>query len=425
MGISGKSAALYLLNTGYRVIGIDKAFDVLKISKEILSLQEKGLVFLSEESDIDFSSIDLVVLSPGIPPSHRIYQKALSCKKKIIGEVELAMQALKNNYVIGITGTNGKTTVTLLVTHLLNEAGKKARALGNVGKPLAEAVLDIEDDIVVLELSSYQLETLFTPIIDAGVILNITPDHLDRYPSMSEYRDAKLRLKKLLKEGRMLYALEGLGIDCDTFGYSKSCTVSTDLTDIFVHGKREGPLPKSIAKRRSHDLENFLAAYVLIRKFGLSHREIENGFSSFKKPPHRVEFVAEVGGVRYYDDSKGTNLDAVVRAVESFDEKIVLIAGGVHKGASYKPWEFCFKDKVVAVFAIGEAKSIIEEDLRGIIPVKPCLTLKEAVVEASKVANPGSVVLLSPGCSSFDMFKDYAHRGDEFKRIVLEMGKKL
>ncbi|MFV0340369.1 MAG: UDP-N-acetylmuramoyl-L-alanine--D-glutamate ligase, partial [Parachlamydiaceae bacterium] len=325
-------------------------------------------------------------------------------------------------------GTNGKTTVTLLLEHILTFAGLSAQALGNVGVPLAKHLPKLSQEaIVCAELSSYQLETMRKNSLDCGVILNITPDHLDRYKGMKEYASVKARVGLMIKPEGKLFVEEAcyqhfgdlLPKDkIERYGYDWALDCATDLEYLYRHQQKVGELPSVLQGKKSHDLENFMAAYLMADYFQVPYEIIRKAYGYFEKPHHRIELISEVNGVRFYDDSKGTNIDAVIRAVETMQGPTILIAGGVHKGSSYTPWIEPFHGKVKKIFAIGEAAPIIHDELSARIPVKICSTLKEAVEESYKLAEKGDAVLLSPGCSSFDMFRDYAHRGEEFVRIV-------
>lgn len=427
LGISGKSAALFLKKQGAHVIGVDRDYESLRNTSVLEQLQAMDIECFSENCLLDIKSFNLVVVSPGVPQTHSLYQAALKAGIEVIGEIELAFRSL-NKTVLGVTGTNGKTTVTLLVEHVLNHWGKKAKALGNVGVPLTEALCEDGYEIAVVELSSFQLETLRSPIIDRGVILNITPDHLDRYPSFEEYAKAKIRMQSLLKEDGELYVEENVLLNHKslfvkkeniyTYGYSSDCDLWTDLSRVISKTDEEFSLPKDLQGKPSHDLENVLGAYALCRKAGITGDQFCQAFATFEKPPHRIQFVKTIHGVDYYDDSKGTNIDAVCRAIDYFSGKVILIAGGVDKGAPYTPWIAPFKDKVRCICAIGQAASKIKGDLEQNFPIQLFDSMEAAVRFASKMAVAGDTVLLSPGCSSFDMFKNYAHRGEEFQRIV-------
>ncbi len=420
MGISGQSAAKFLIKKGYQVHGLDKNFQSIKMD---------GVTVTSDQDPIDISLFDLFVISPGIPQDHPICQNAKKNQIEIIGEIELASRFINSRF-IGITGTNGKTTVTLLIAHILNESGIPAKALGNVGNPLASELETIKDEIIVVELSSYQLETMRTPVIDAGVILNITPDHLDRYSSMEDYAKAKLLMKDCLKKGSNLYVFEKITQEFGhlfgsflpkTYGYSLDSDYFIQENAICSKENIECLLPICYRRGVSHDIENIMAAYLLCLEVGVTADQFLKGLESFKKPAHRIEFVRRFGDVNYFDDSKGTNIDAVIRAVDTMEGQVVLIAGGVDKGSTYNPWIQSFKQKVKCICVIGQAADKIEKEMSGAYPVKKFKSLEDAVRHASEIASPGENVLLSPGCSSFDMFRNYAHRGEEFKRIINEL----
>ena len=433
MGISGRSAAKYLMDRSANVIGVDKNSVLLEKDDAIKTLCQKGLELLPDSADLSLQGIDLVVVSPGVPSNHHLYAKAKAADLEIIGEVELACRDIKKPF-LAITGTNGKTTVTLLVAHVLNFHGKSALALGNVGTPLtAELGAGSNHEFIVAELSSYQLETMHSQIIDVGVILNVTPDHLDRYPSMQDYARAKFLMKNCMKpQGDLFIEEETLkkfgnlleGFSAKTYGYHPSSDIFTDKERVYCNQKVEYILPLGYRGCISHDIENLMAAFALCRWAGITGEQFIQAAESFKKPPHRIEFVDKIDGVQYYDDSKGTNIDAVIRAVESLSGKIKLIAGGVDKGASYEPWLSFFEGKVTGIYAIGQAAPKMQKELSHKMRVEIYESLESAVRQAAKEAHEGEIILLSPGCSSFDMFRDYAHRGDEFKRIVQELKNK-
>ncbi len=372
LGISGKSAVPFLEAKGAKVFVYD--------DKE-------------PSGPIDFSILDLVIVSPGIAYTHPYYQKAVEQGIEVIGEAELAFRYI-NQPCLAITGTNGKTTVTALIEHVLNCCGIKAKALGNIGIPLTSYVPHPEE-ILVVELSSYQLETMTTKVFDAGVILNITPDHLDRYQSMEEYAAAKCRLENCIKPGGTLYIYE---------------EVEKEYKHLLKNYKTYGG--------HNFEEENIMAARLLCN---VKEEDFLKALATFKKPSHRVEFVKEIQGIRFYDDSKGTNIDAVIKAVNMMKGEVVLIAGGVDKGSSYVPWKKHFFGKVKKIIVIGQAADKIYQELIDDFDVERESSLQNAVERAKAVAARGDSVLLSPGCASFDMFKDYAHRGDQFKKYVMEM----
>jgi len=435
LGLSGKAACHFLLKRNAKVFGADSNQEVLDNDPEIANLKNLGLVAQHEQSFNDLSSFDFIVTSPGISSFHPLYQKALEQSKEIIGEIELASREITQK-CLAVTGTNGKTTVTSLVTHVLNESNISAIALGNIGEPLCSALDDqkiSQVQVLVLELSSFQLECLESRFIDAAALLNITPDHLDRYASMQEYAKAKMSILRNLKEDSNLYVeekcfssfFESKEDTIQSYGYDPVNPIYTDKSDLFINGIRQFNLPKELQGKKSHNLENFIAAFLLCKGCGVTESQFLKAYASFKKPSHRLEMVKTIEGVNYIDDSKGTNIDAVIRAVESITGNIVLIAGGVDKGFPYNGWILAFRDRVKVVLAIGQAKEKIQRDIGSNVLVELCETLQEAVLRAKFLSQEGETVLLSPGCSSFDMFKDYAHRGDEFKRLVNQLHEEI
>jgi len=387
-------------------------------------LEQRASVSYFDDKDccpLETLDYDMLVVSPGIPRSHPIYRAFLEKNVPIIGEMELGLQLLQKK-AVGITGTNGKTTVTMLVEQALLDQGIRAKATGNMGTPLTESVLDTDTDVFVIEMSSFQLETIKTPKLAAGCILNITPDHLDRYDSLDDYALAKAKIANaVLPEGRLYveekilksWKIEHPGLK--SFGFTPDCDVSLTNGVIRRFGvdEIEWEMPAY-----PHDLENFLAAYALVRDMDLRPEEIIKSFRKFKKLPHRIEFVREYRGVSFYDDSKGTNIDAVIKSVNAMKGPVVLICGGVDKGSSYKAWIPHFRGKVTKIVAIGQAKMKIHEELSKEFHVELSDDLKMAVDYANSAANPGDAILLSPGCSSFDMFTGYKQRGEEFKKFV-------
>lgn len=434
MGLSGKSAAFLLQNNGASVIGVDQRRDLLMSDPEIKMLIERGMEFQNDSTFNNFSSLDFAILSPGIPQSHPLIKAAKQNLVPIFGEMEFGCSLVKNS-LLGITGTNGKTTVTMLINHVLKTCGFESICLGNVGVPITQAVGKLKpEEVIILELSSYQLETLQCPVLDTAVILNISPDHLDRYQNFDDYALSKFKIGNCLKTGGSFYIDEKAWaefghLSCNKearlYGYSEKSFIYSDLCSVFRGGLKAFDLPISLQGKKSHELENILAAYALCADKGIESEAFLNAWKIFRKPEHRIEYVTEVSGVHYYDDSKGTNVDAVLRAVESLTSPIILIAGGVDKGSSYTIWAKEFKGKVKSICAIGQAAVKIKEQLSPLIPVIIFKSLDEAVVWASQCSERGDSVLLSPGCASFDMFKDYAHRGDVFQKLVYDIKNSL
>lgn len=432
LGVSGRSAAEFLLDRGAHVVGLDHNAETLRENKEVAGLGKKGLKTFLDTEPIASDSFDLIIASPGVPRTHPIYRIAREKGKEVIGEVELACRNIVQPF-IGITGTNGKTTVSMLVGHVLNFSGRKANVLGNSGIPLTSRLSQNFREIIVCELSSYQLETLQSKVIDHGVVLNITPDHLDRYNDMEDYACAKIKMAHCLKEQGKLFVGESIfteykrnfkGIKPKTIGFNPECDVFCDKKSIYMEGSKENIellLPDHYIGKSSHDVENIMAAFALCNEMGVDASTFVKALETFKKLPHRIEFVRSLGGVSFYNDSKGTNLDSVIRAVESMPGKVVLIAGGKTKGTRFASWLNSFGDKVRCICAIGEAKSKLDEELSGKYPVERFQSLESAVDRAFTIAQEGENVLLSPGCASFDMFKNFEHRGDRFKEIVLAL----
>ncbi len=336
LGISGKSAVSFLLNQNYQVFGIDDKLDTFEDPFN-------GKVKLKK--NLDFNGIDLLVVSPGVPLSHQMIQCALQEGVEVIGEIELACRHLGRRRCVGVTGTNGKTTVTLLIEHILRQQGLSARAVGNVGLPLTSQ-LDSTDDVLVIELSSYQLESLTTRCLDLALLLNITPDHLDRYKSMDEYSAAKCRIQDVLKPDGICFVNECVvnpliksGI---VYGFNPQNKIYYDGKCIVKEGKQVIQLAEDCWSKKTHTVENILAAFCVCDAMGVSSDNFIEAILTFNTPPHRIEFVRKMNEVSYYNDSKGTNVDAVVRAVESMQGNVILIAGGVDKGGAYDVWTSSF-----------------------------------------------------------------------------------
>lgn len=381
--ISGRASAELLLSQGKSVVAVDR--------KPQTPMQ--GVRLLTEQDPIDWGTTDQVVLSPGVPLSHPLSQEAKKRGIETIGEIELAVRHLENR-CIGITGTNGKTTSTLLAAHILNASGLPAKALGNIGTALSSYALHPDpEEILVLELSSYQLETLEKKCLDAAVCLNITPDHLDRYKTMDEYARAKCRIEGCLKEGAPLFVSEQVFREYGSFFKNPPYIV---------------------------DSYNENAVSMLCKTMGVSEERFIAGLKTFYRPKHRIEFVCEINGLTFYNDSKGTNVDAVIYAVDQMEGPVTLLAGGVDKGGSYTPWIEAFCGKVDQMVVFGAAAKKIEDQLKGQFALKRVEKMQDALVWAVKNAQAPRKILLSPGCSSFDEFQNYEHRGNEFKRMIEE-----
>lgn len=409
LGKSGRAAAELLLLHKQNVCGFDNYLDL----KEIAYLEKLGLKRIADLGAICWKEIDRCVVSPGIDPKHIIYANAKARGISIITELELALPFISEP-LIAVTGTNGKTTVALLIEHILNTSGICSRVVGNVGVPLCSYVLSSKKaEVLVVELSSFQLEALNSSVFDQAAILNITPDHLDRYSDLDAYARAKLRLQDCVREKGSLFihekVIERFGFLLKKKEYKTLGFYKKDLEYFSSVLYRECP---------EHERENTLAAWALCKPFGISHAQFTKALTTFCRPPHRLEYIASIAGVDYYDDSKGTNIDAVICAVRAMKGEVILIAGGVDKGSSYVAWKKPFSGKVRQIIAIGLAAKKIQQELHPFIPVMCVDSMQSAVVMAKKLAKEKESVLLSPGCASFDMFCDYAHRGKEFQYQV-------
>lgn len=375
-GISGKGAEKLLLKLGYDVVIADQTVE-------------------APEGDFE-----LAVLSPGIPLSHPVPTDMRARGVSVIGEAELAFRHLKGA-AIGVTGTNGKTTLTSFLAHALG-----GKALGNVGESLAAyAASDASDETLVIELSSYQLETLQTRLLDVAIITNITPDHMDRYPSFEAYANAKWRIVDCLKEEGVCFVPKKLN------NGRHSHVHSIDVDSYLQLTSKQGYWAKL-------DQETLALAFAVCQKFGQSEKAFFNALETFEKPPHRLEFVCERNGVTFINDSKGTNPAATLHAVSRTPGAILLIVGGDSKGLSFESWKDGLGKKVKAVFTIGEAGFKLKEMLAPFYEVHRKGTLQEATHHASELAQVGDTVLLSPGCASFDQFENYAQRGEVFKNSI-------
>jgi UDP-N-acetylmuramoylalanine--D-glutamate ligase len=388
----------------------------------------------------DLVGADLIVLSPGVPPDRGPLREARQARVLMIGELELASRFIEAP-IVGITGTNGKSTVTTLCGVIAAETGRPAFCGGNLGTPLSDAVGTAAAGpagIVVCEMSSFQLEATEHLHCRAAAVLNLTPDHLDRYPSMEAYGDAKARIFRNLgpedvrvlngddQETLALFS-RNFGSDMPVYLFSVKREVplggfvrGEDLV-LRLAGRAEESYPISALQLTGrHNLQNALCAALLMRASGLaSAGQVLAALQKARPLPHRMELVGEHRGVRYFDDSKGTNVDAVVAGLSGFPQPFALIAGGRHKGGSYAPLAQVLRENTVrGVVVIGEAAPLIEAALDGITKVVRASSLEEAVQRAAALCQPGDAVVLSPACSSFDMFRDYAHRAEVFCAAV-------
>jgi len=383
-----------------------------------------------------FASSDLVVVSPGVPHTIDLLNDARRAGIPVIGEIELAGRFIEEP-IVAITGTNGKTTTTRLVGEMLQASGHDVYVGGNIGTPLIDYVdQEKRADIVVAEVSSFQLDTIETFRPRVGVLLNISEDHLDRYEDFTAYLWSKARLFE--NQGEADFAVlnwsdpnvrqAGSGITASALYFNRA---SNGAPSAWMRGRElvcTMPDRKPIVLDMTgfglqgiHNLENASAAALAALAAGAKAEGVQRALRSFQGLRHRVEYVRTINGVRYYNDSKGTNVGAVVKALESFDAPVVLIMGGRDKGGDYAPLKYLVESKVKRLVVIGEARGKILAVLGGLTSSEKAQSLEDAVRQASLAAGDGDVVLLSPGCSSFDMFSDYTQRGDVFREAVEQL----
>jgi len=381
-------------------------------------------------------SYDLILPSPGVPPELPWLEEARRHGIPVWGELELAGHFLTRP-VMAVSGTNGKTTTTTLVGEFLKASGIKALVGGNIGTPLSSLLSrQQEADCLVLEISSFQLDTAphFHP--QSAALLNITPDHLDRYPNYAAYVASKAALFQAMnaKEPKVLNyddpLVRPLGREWGNvfyFSVTEPLTAGAWLADgairVRLTPEEEAAFPLTeIRLQGVHNLENIMAALLLSLKAGASPQACREVLATFAGLPHRLEWVANLAGVDFYDDSKGTNVGAVARSLASFDRPLILIAGGRDKDSDFSLLNDLIRKRVKALILVGETKEHLARVWQGLAPVHLADDMTDAVQRAADLAQSGEVVLLSPACASFDMFRDYAHRGETFQKAVREVG---
>ena len=379
-----------------------------------------------------FFEQDLIVVSPGVPVNLPPLVLAHVGGIPVWGEIERAWRFLRGK-LVAITGSNGKTTTTSLVAHILETAGIATLVGGNIGAPLISIVESSTDSTVtVAEISSFQLETIEAFRPEIGVLLNLTPDHLDRHASFEDYAAAKMRLfeNQVERDFAVLNAddpevTKRMPSRPHNFWFSRQKRVAEgafllDDQIIFRHEGQETVVGRrsEIPLRGEHNVENVLAACAAAYLAGAEPGAIARGVKTFRGVEHRLEFVGEFGGVAYYNDSKATNVDAALKAIEAFPGPLIVILGGKDKGSPYTPLREALRTRGRAALLIGESAEKIAADLGDAVPFERAGTLDRAVKLAAERARPGDVVLLAPACSSFDQFENYEHRGREFKELV-------
>lgn len=425
MAKSGMAAVELLLEHGARVRATDEKPHIPE------HLAELGVEF-APQSPAVFEGIDLIVISPGVPADLPELETARRSGTKVIGELELASYYLQGK-TIGITGSNGKTTTTAMTGHILREAGVPAQVGGNIGTPPAAMVKSSRpDQWNVLELSSFQLETIQHFRAEIGVSLNVTPDHLDRHHTFEAYAAAKARLfeTQRAEDFAVLNADDAVCVSYASrtegtpiwFSLARPVSPGAWLDgDRILFDGEEFLGTSEIPLRGRHNVENAMAASTAARLAGAPLQAIAAAVKTFPGVEHRLEFVREIGGVSYYNDSKATNVDATLKAIDAFPGRLWIILGGKDKGSDYSPLREPLHRKAVAALLIGAAAGKIESQIGDAAPAIQCGTLETALDTARRRAQPGDTVLLAPACASFDQFDNYEHRGRVFKQLVQQI----
>jgi UDP-N-acetylmuramoylalanine--D-glutamate ligase len=437
LGKSGLAAALFLRHRG-AVVTVSDVRSAEALAKEIPALLEEGvMVEAGGHGLLTFRRQDLIVVSPGVPLDTPELEQVRKFGTPVIGELELAARFLKGK-ILAITGSNGKTTTTTLVGEILKEAGIPTLVGGNIGVPVVDLIEQSTDETwAVLEVSSFQLESTEEFHPEVAVILNITPDHLDRHGTFENYAKAKERITAAQGQSdavvlnadnaRTAQAASHSAARVYWFSIEHKVGQGAWVEDgwVLYREAREAEVEKviplsKIPLKGEHNVENVVAAVCAARQAGAPTEVIGPAIEKFQAVEHRLEFVATVNGVDYYNDSKATNVDATAKAVAAFNSGIHLILGGKDKGSDYTALSDLLRQRVRSVYTIGSAAEKIESQLRGVVSLHSCETLEKAVTAAGNAARPGEVVLLAPACSSFDQFENYEHRGRVFKELVAE-----
>jgi len=438
LGLSGRAAARLLLSHGVSVVGVDE--------KREADL-DGGLVAIAADPGFELhagrllaglpEAVDGVVVSPGVPLDRPLLEDARRRGVPVIAEVELAFPFL-DGPVLAITGSNGKSTTTAMTGDVLRAAGRAVEVCGNIGRPLTDALRSAAPGtesgrVFVVELSSFQIEGIQTFRPKAAALLNVSEDHLDRYGSLAAYAAAKKRLFRDMGPGDVAIANadDPATIDLATGARRRLFSRLGPVDDgCFLDGGRVVEIEPGAPPRQLfadddvplagvQNLENAMAAALLARAAGAAPEAIRSGLRGFRGLPHRLERVAEAGGVAWYDDSKGTNPGATAKAIEGFaDGTVHLILGGRNKGADLASLAPVVRRKARRAYLIGEAAPELERALAGAVPCEVAGTLERAVAAAAAAARPGEAVVLSPACASFDQFRNFHHRGEVFQGLV-------
>jgi len=436
---SGLAAAVFLVERGARVVLNDKKSREEFEQKNLEALEKKGIeLIFGLHPEVDSSLIDLIIVSPGVPLNIPLLRTALEKNIPVWSEMELAAR-FNRAPIVAVTGTNGKTTTTALIGRILADAGRNVFVGGNIGTPFISKAAELNgEDVAVLEASSFQLETTVTFRPRVALILNITPDHLDRHGSLAGYIEAKARIFANQDRNDWLILNWDDEETKKLAGRAPSRVIFFSRKDILEQGfcVENGWLTARMAGKAvpiirtgeifikgGHNLENALAAAAAGWVMGVGPESLNKSLAAFPGVPHRLEHVLVHKGIEYVNDSKGTNPDAAIKALEAFDRPIVLIAGGKNKGVEFTEFAQKIKERVKALVILGQAAAEIESAVKevGYKNYHRVQTYPEAVEKASSLAEAGDVVLLSPACTSWDMFNNFEERGELFKKLVREM----
>jgi UDP-N-acetylmuramoylalanine--D-glutamate ligase len=434
LGISGLWTVRWLMKQGARVTVSDLRAESDLDPRWCRELHDSGVTLETGGHSVEtFMGSEAIIISPGVPSDMKLLRDAARDGIPVFGELELAGRVV-DTPIIGVTGTNGKSTVTDLLGQLLEAGNIPAFVGGNIGTPLMAYACDPRPaDYAVIEVSSFQLDTAETFCPFLSVILNVSPDHLDRYQNYEAYVRSKLSIFRnqgpghyvvLNGEDPILSSVEPpTGVAVLRYGSGRQGRSGAFLEGDYLVASLDGDrhFRFSTASYRlpgRHNLENLMAVVLAGLVVGLEPSVIQKAVGQFQALSHRLEPVAELGGILVYDDSKATNVDAAVRAIRSFDRPVIWIAGGRHKGADYAPLVDAARGCVRSAVFIGEAKERLAVSFEDVVPYALASSMEEAVSEAFAAARDGDVLLLAPACSSFDMYRDYAHRGEAFRQAV-------
>lgn len=415
---SGIAAAFLLKDRGAEVYATDSG-DSVALRKNARSLAGKGIkVEIGGHTRGFIRGKELVVISPGIPEDSPVLRWAAEEKIPVIGEIELGYMCC-DAPIVAVTGTNGKSTTATLIGEVLKKAGRKAVVCGNIGNPFCGEISKAgKDSIIVLEISSFQLESIrkFRPYV--AVVLNISQNHFDRHPDLESYVAAKARIFENQKKGDWAV----LNHDDPLV---KGLKIKTKAKTVFFSRKKG--IPGMICRKEElkikggHNIENALACSCVASIFGVNPEALKKALTAFKGLEHRFEHVADIGGVEFINDSKGTTVLATMMALESCEKPVILIAGGRDKGSDFRKARPLIVSKAKKLILIGEAKDKIKKQANGAVPTLEAGSMEEAVKKAYSEADPGDCVLLSPMCASFDMFKNFEERGKVFKKAIKKL----